>query len=123
MIRVTRLTKIFETSPVTRKGFWEILVPSKVDREPGSSTVCAVNDVSVEIREGEIVGILGQNGAGKTSLLQLIAGVAAPTSGTVEIEGRLEAVLSLETQFSQELTGRENAYHHFRMKGISEPDL
>jgi lipopolysaccharide transport system ATP-binding protein len=71
-------------------------------------TVLAVNDVSFEIHEGERVGIIGKNGAGKTTLLTLLAGLAEPTSGIVDIEGRINCIMTLGVGLREQLTGREN---------------
>lgn len=70
----------------------------------------ALNDVTFEIKQGESVGILGDNGAGKSTMLKMITGVTFPTSGEVEVEGKVAALLELTAGFSMEMTGRENIY-------------
>lgn len=70
----------------------------------------AVNDASFAVRTGETVGIIGRNGSGKSTVLQLIAGVLAPTTGRIEIRGRIAALLELGAGFNNEFTGRENVY-------------
>jgi lipopolysaccharide transport system ATP-binding protein len=68
----------------------------------------ALTDISFQVNPGRMVGIMGFNGAGKSTLLRLVAGVGRPTSGRVEIRGRLGAILDLGVGFNPELTGREN---------------
>ena len=68
----------------------------------------AVNDVSLTINKGEVVGLIGRNGAGKTTIVKLVAGLSKPTSGTVRVIGDLRAMLSIGIGTNQQFTGREN---------------
>lgn len=80
----------------------------------------ALNDVSFTISKGESVGFIGDNGAGKSTVLKMITGVAHPTSGSVEVHGKVAALLELTAGFSTEMTGRENIYLKGYILGLTD---
>jgi len=80
----------------------------------------ALRDVSLTVRSGETVGILGRNGSGKSTLLKCICGVLQPTSGEVAVRGKLAGLLELGAGFQQDLTGRENIYLNGSLLGMSK---
>ncbi|MGV8978011.1 MAG: ABC transporter ATP-binding protein [Cellulomonas sp.] len=79
----------------------------------------ALRNVDVEIRSGETLGLIGPNGSGKSTLLKLIGGILQPTTGSVQLRGRLAALLELGAGFHPDLTGRENVYLNASILGIS----
>ena len=80
----------------------------------------ANNDISFSIKKGEVVGIIGKNGSGKSTLLKMITGVLTPSSGSVNIAGKLTALLELGAGFNPEMTGLENLYLSGSISGLSE---
>ena len=83
----------------------------------------ALHDVSLSVRKGETVGIIGTNGSGKSTMLKIITGVLNPTSGNVEINGRISALLELGAGFNMEFTGIENIYLNGTMIGFSKAEI
>jgi len=83
----------------------------------------ALEDINLEIEEGETVGLLGHNGSGKSTLLKCIAGIIRPSSGEIRIRGRLAALLELGAGFHPELTGRENVYLNASLLGLGRRDI
>lgn len=83
----------------------------------------ALKDISLDIKKGEIVGIIGRNGSGKSSLLQLICGILKPTSGRVQVNGRVSALLELGSGFNPEFTGRENVYFQGALMGFNQAEM
>jgi len=82
----------------------------------------ALKDVSFEVKKGQAVGIVGRNGSGKSTLLQVIAGTVKPTSGSVEVNGRVAALLELGAGFNPEFTGKENIYINTSVLGLSKAE-
>lgn len=83
----------------------------------------ALDDLSFEVRKGETLGILGHNGAGKSTILKLICRVTAPSKGNIFMNGRLTSMLEVGTGFHPELTGRENVYLNGAILGMSKDEI
>src|ERR671910_1455883 len=87
-------------------------------RDLRATDVWALRDVSVAIEPGEAVGLVGRNGSGKTTLLKLVSGIIKPTSGTVDVGGRVGSLLELGAGFHPDFTGRENVYLNGSILGL-----
>jgi ABC-2 type transport system ATP-binding protein len=83
----------------------------------------ALRHVSIEIPEGQTLGLLGPNGSGKTTLLKIIGGILRPNEGSVTTRGRIAALLALGAGFHQELTGRENVYLNASILGLARQEI
>ncbi|MBX9598667.1 MAG: ABC transporter ATP-binding protein [Burkholderiales bacterium] len=119
-IKVENLSKVYKlyNAPIDRMK--EALHPRKKSYH---KEFYALNDVSFEIKRGECVGILGKNGAGKSTILKIITGVLTPTSGQVTVNGKISALLELGAGFNPEYTGMENIYFQGNLMGFAREEM
>lgn len=120
-ISVKNLSKCYEIFEKPQDRLKQMLVGRS--RHRYYSEFWAVDDVSFDVMRGETVGIIGRNGSGKSTLLQMICGTLNPTSGTVQVNGRVAALLELGSGFNPEFTGRENVYMNASVLGLSRDEI
>src|SRR5882762_4990238 len=88
-----------------------------------SAQMWALRDVSFQVREGEALGIVGHNGAGKTTILRILSSITSPTEGEIRVRGRMAALVGSGSGFQPELTGLENVYLHGAMLGMRRSEI
>src|SRR5215469_6171002 len=97
--------------------------PFRLFQRNRKETFWALNGVSLEVREGEVLGLVGRNGSGKTTLLKILSRITRPTEGWAEIHGRVGSLLEVGTGFHPELTGRENTFLSGAILGMSKAEI
>ncbi len=120
VVNVQNLTKVYPLYDKPQDRFKEALNPF---RKSYHHDFYAMQDVNMEIHKGETVGIIGRNGAGKSTLLKMITGVLTPTSGTIEVQGRIASLLELGAGFNPEMTGLENIYLNGTLMGFTDSEM
>jgi lipopolysaccharide transport system ATP-binding protein len=117
-IRVKDLVKEYEIYAKPIDLAIEVLT-----RRPRHKTFRALDGINLEVVRGEVLGIIGSNGAGKSTLLKVLSGVLEATSGSVEVVGRVTAILELGLGFNTEFSGRENVYLSGLLYGMDRAEV
>lgn len=118
---LVRLQSVSKAYPIANSSIGRLrTLKALLTKKPFSDRFDALSDVSLDVRKGESLGLIGVNGAGKSTLLKIIAGVVKPTSGVLEVNGRISALLELGAGFHPEYTGRQNVFLAAALMGLSE---
>lgn len=142
VIRVEHLSKRYRLGTINRQMLYEDLrrrwarfrgkedpyarvdaAAARPARGEHHEEIWALKDVSLEIREGDVVGIIGRNGSGKSTLLKILSKITAPTEGRALIKGRVASLLEVGTGFHKELTGRDNVYMNASILGMTKAEI
>lgn len=117
VMKLDHITKTYQMYKKSSDRLKEALNPFKKQYH---DTFYALNDVNIEVNEGEMVGFIGENGSGKSTLLKIITGVLTPSEGTLKIDGKISAILELGSGFNVEYTGYENIFLNGMVLGFSK---
>ena len=98
-------------------------IPIGMDQRLVGKTFMALNGIDLTVYKGEALGIIGGNGAGKSTMLKLLCRVTAPTEGEIDIYGRITSMLEVGTGFNGEMTGRENVYMNGAILGMTKAEI
>lgn len=120
VIKITNLVKEYKMFARKKDRLMEAIFPNLVHKH---GTFKAMDNFNLEVKKGEVLGILGKNGAGKSTLLKMITGVVVPTSGSIEVNGKVSSLLELGTAFNPDLTGMENIYQHGQVMGLTNEQI
>ncbi|MFZ2170252.1 MAG: ABC transporter ATP-binding protein [Methylococcaceae bacterium] len=120
VIKLANVSKLYHTYPTPRHRLLEIISGG---RKRYSRETRALDDVSFSLVKGGRLGIVGENGSGKSTLLKVLAGVLTPTTGTVDVRGRVSALLELGAGFNPELPGQENIRQFCMLHGMHRDEI
>jgi lipopolysaccharide transport system ATP-binding protein len=125
VIRAEDLSKLFYFNDARTRSIRDALTGlfTRSNRERVDHKLWALRDVSFSVESGETLGIIGRNGAGKSTLLKILSRITKPTSGSVEIRGRVGSLLEVGTGFHSELSGRENIYLNGAILGMRRTEI
>ncbi|SMC76616.1 lipopolysaccharide transport system ATP-binding protein [Desulfocicer vacuolatum DSM 3385] len=118
MISVQNISKTFKLYQTPSDRLKEIF-----SKRSYHKSFSAVNDISFEVQEGETFGIVGENGAGKSTILKLLTGILLPDTGTIHINGKITGLLELGTGFNSEFSGIDNIIHNATYLGLTRKEI
>lgn len=127
-VRVDAISKLYRIGAAFdprsfRETLTDLVALRRRREEPGARDLWALRDVSFDVKRGEAVGIIGHNGAGKSTLLKILSRITEPTSGRIELHGRVSSLLEVGTGFHPELTGRENIQLNGAILGMTRQEI
>lgn len=130
------LSKRYRVSRATRKSSdfreafdnflrapWQRLRSMRIEPSSEEETFWALKDVDFDVAPGEVLGVIGHNGAGKSTLLKILSRITAPTTGRIELRGRVASLLEVGTGFHPDLTGRDNIYLNGTFLGMRKTEI
>jgi lipopolysaccharide transport system ATP-binding protein len=127
-VRIANISKLYRIGArrdqrTMRESLTELLTFRRKQQDDERRDLWALRDVSFDVRREEAIGIIGQNGAGKSTLLKILSRITEPTSGRIEVRGRVSSLLEVGTGFHAELTGRENISLNGAILGMTRAEI
>jgi ABC-type polysaccharide/polyol phosphate transport system ATPase subunit len=122
-IVVTNVSKRFKLPSIPKNATVKDFVIRTIRRAPGGPVVDALKDVSFSVESGSMLGLIGSNGSGKTTMMRIIAGILQPDEGRVQVSGTVAPLFALGTGFHPDLTGRESARIELLALGVSRAEV
>jgi lipopolysaccharide transport system ATP-binding protein len=128
-ILAENLSKQYQLGQLHREDLFSQVIlqwlrrPSSQRGQNSEKSIWAVRDISLRVDEGEVVGLIGRNGAGKSTLLKILSRITYPTSGKLDIRGRVASLLEVGTGFHGELSGRENIFLNGSILGMKQKEV
>jgi len=124
-IKVEELSKLYKIGTSTKGSLSETLTNLFSNSKTSEKEIdfWALKDISFEVKKGEVVGVIGRNGAGKSTLFKILSRITEPTTGKIEINGRVSSLLEVGTGFHPELTGRENIFLNGTILGMKRTEI
>lgn len=119
----TTLTAEIQSWWAKKRGKDDPNLPIGTDVTKLGKTFWALNGINMEVKKGERLGIIGHNGAGKSTMLKILSRITAPTEGTIGLNGRITSMLEVGTGFHGELTGRQNIYMNGAILGMTKKEI
>ena len=124
VIKVENLSKLYRLGGASHNSLRDALMGFvKSAKRDKKRELWALRDVNFDVKDGETLGIIGHNGAGKSTLLKILSRITKPTSGSIEIHGRVGSLLEVGTGFHNELSGRENIYLNGAILGMKRAEI
>ncbi len=121
-IEVNNVSMVFRMTTQKISSLKEFTVKF-LKRQVEYKEFCALNDVSFSVKKGEVMGLIGLNGSGKSTTLKIVSGIIKPTTGTVAVNGTISPLIELGAGFDFELTARENVYLNGSVLGFSYAEM
>lgn len=122
-VKLENVCKLFEMEHERVSSLKEKFVKTAKSKNKSREKIWALKDISFEAKDGECIGVVGENASGKTTLLKIIGNILEPTKGSVRVDGKIAILLTLGLGFNPELTARENVYLYSSIMGLTKQDI
>jgi len=123
VIKAENISKVYKLGTISSRNLINDIINVLKKNKNNKNNIWALKDISFEVEQGQVLGIIGKNGSGKSTLLKIISKITSPTIGQVFIKGRVASLLEVGTGFHAELTGRENIFLNGAILGMTKHEI